>query len=81
MCTDFDKQLMITFLERNYPISRIKVNFKFRRGIVLEKGVYLLHDKSSRIFLKVELIKILKTVFSCDESICAKVSSNFLNLP
>lgn len=80
MYSEIDKQIMLKFLESNYPISRVKVDFKFKRAVILEKGIYVLNDKSKRTFLKIELIKILKTVFSCDEFLCAAIINNFLNL-
>jgi uncharacterized protein involved in cysteine biosynthesis len=75
-----NETLMFKFLHCNYPISRVKVNFKFKRAIILEKGVFVLSDKAARVFLKIELINILKKVFSCDEKTCASITSQFLKL-
>lgn len=80
MYSEIDKQIMLKFLESNYPISRVKVDFKFKRAVVLEKGIYVLNDKSQKASLKIELIKILKKVFSCDEFLCAAIINNALSI-
>ena len=71
---------MLKFLNANYPISRVKINFKFKRAIIVETKIFVLNDKSNRVLLKVELIKILKKVFSCDEKICSNITSEFLKI-
>lgn len=69
------------FLERNYPVSRIKDNMRFKRAIILDNGVsYLLGDATSHIQLRLQLNQILKTVFYCDENTSRTVLKKFLNL-
>ena len=50
--------LIVKFLQRNYPVSRIKVNSRFKRAIVLDDGAYLLSDGESARPLKTKLIQI-----------------------
>jgi hypothetical protein len=80
MNAEIDKQLMLKFLEKNYPISRVKHNNKFRRAIILDNGgTFVLGEESHHIQLRFQLIEVLKKVFSCDESITRAVLNNFLN--
>jgi len=78
---EFDKKLMLKFLERNYPISRLKFNGRFKRGIVLDNGeAFLVSTTQHNIQLKKRLIDILIKVFGCDEATSRAVLSNFLRL-
>jgi len=73
---------MLKFLERNYPISRLKHNGRFKRGIVLDNGeAFLLSSTQHNNQLKYRLVEILMKVFSCDEPTSRAVLSNFLLLP
>ena len=73
--------MMMKFLERNYPVSRIKDNMRFKRAIILDNGIsYLLGDATSHIQLRLQLNQILKTVFYCDENTSRTVLKKFLNL-
>lgn len=81
MNTEIDKQLMLKFLDKNYPISRVKHNNKFRRAIILDYGgTFVLGEVSHHIQLRHQLIEILKKVFSCDEALTRTVLNNFLNI-
>ena len=76
----FEANMMLKFLERNYPVSRVKDNMRFKRAIILDNGIsYLLSDKHSHIQLKLQLNQILKTVFYCDEQSSRAVLKEFLN--
>ena len=79
MYTEIDKKLMFKFLERNYPVTRIKHNMRFRRAIQLDNGqTFILGEQGSHIQLKFQLVDILKQVFDCDEIICKSVLDSFL---
>ena len=81
MNNELDKKLMIKFLERSYPVSRIKLNHHFKRAIVLDNGSFFLLNDSNHIDkLKFNLIDILKKVFNCDEPTSRAVLDNFLRL-
>lgn len=83
MYSDIDKimkGMMLDYLENAYPISRIKHEHKFRRAIVLDKGVYILGDHTNHIQLKNSLAQDLKIVFYCDDATAFAILDNFLNL-
>lgn len=80
MTNEFEKKLMLKFLERNYPVSRVKLDMRFKRAIVLDNGAYVLSVESQHIQLRFQLIEVLKKVFSCDEATSRAVLDNFLRL-
>jgi hypothetical protein len=76
-----ETHMMIKFLEKNYPVSRVKDKMRFKRAIILDNGIsYLLSDEQSHIQLRLQLNQILKTVFYCDESTSRTVLMKFLNI-
>jgi hypothetical protein len=76
-----ETHMMIKFLEKNYPVSRVKDKMRFKRAIILDNGIsYLLSDEQSHIQLRLQLNQILKTVFYCDESTSRTVLKKFLNI-
>ena len=78
---DFETNIMMHFLKRNYPVIRMKDNKRFKRAIILDNGgTYFLSDEHSHIHLRNKLIQILKTVFYCDEKSSRTVLKEFLNL-
>lgn len=78
---EFETNIMMRFLKRNYPVIRIKDNKRFKRAIILDSGsTYFLSDEHSHIHLRNQLIQILKTVFYCDEKSSRTVLKEFLNL-
>lgn len=81
MIHDIDKEFMIDFLERNYPVSKIKSNGRFKRGIVVDDGsYYLLGEPSHVIQLQSKLFQILNIVFSSKPSLNRTVLNSFLRL-
>jgi hypothetical protein len=80
MYTLVDKEMMLKFLAANYPVARVKHKHKFRRGIILESGTYLLSDYNNQTQLIKELSSVLQTVFNCDYLIAYAVLDNFLNI-
>jgi len=78
---EFDTKIMMSFLKRNYPVTRVKDNQRFKRAIILDNGsTYFLSDEHSHIHLRNQLIQILKTVFYCDEKSSRTVLKEFLNM-
>lgn len=78
---NLDNELILRFLERNYPVSRVKHNMRFKRAITLDNGVsYFLSDENSHIQLKLQLDQILRTVFYCDETTRKTALKSFLNI-
>jgi len=81
MYSDVDIKMMFKFLERNYPVSRVKYKMRFRRAIVLDDGsIYVLSDPSAQTQLMFNLFEILKQVFNCDDVTIRLVLNNFLRL-
>jgi hypothetical protein len=79
MFTDIDKKLILKFLERNYPVTRVKHNMRFRRAILLDNGqTFILGEQGSHAQLKFQLVDILRQIFNCDEIICRVVLDSFL---
>ena len=77
--TEFDKQMVLKFIERNYPVSRIKHNMRFKRAITLDNGLsFFLSDKNSHIHLKLQLVEYLRLIFSYDENFLKEVVADFL---
>jgi len=81
MLGEIDKEMILKFLERNYPVSRVKDKMRFKRGIIFDDGsIYFLSDASQRLVLYHKLIDTLITVFNCDETTCKVILCNFLQL-
>jgi hypothetical protein len=80
MLNKTDEEMIVKFLQRNYPVSRIKLNNRFKRAIVLDDGAYMLSDGNSARPLKTKLIATLKTVFDCDATNAYRLISHALNI-
>lgn len=74
------EDMIISFLQKNYPVSRIKVNGRFKRAIVLDDGAYFLSDSNSTKPLKTKLINTLKTIFDCDANNSFRLITSALNI-
>jgi hypothetical protein len=76
--TDFDEKIVLTFLERNYPVSRVKSNMRFKRAIILDNGThFFLSEINSRNTLKMALLVTLNTVFSYDIRFLKRIVDTF----
>ncbi len=79
MTDEYIKTKMLKFLEVHYPVSRIKHEARFKRGIMLDGGeAFFLNDKSTYLELQVKLFKILTLVFDSNEKITLDVLTEFL---
>jgi hypothetical protein len=74
------ENMMIKFLVRNYPVSRIKFNDRFRRGIIFDNGTPHLLIDSNTLLIKQKLITILNTVFNCDKITATRIITQALNI-
>lgn len=73
--------MLMKFLVRNFPVSRIKHNGRFRRAIVFDGGdIYLCSDQNRLIELKYKLMVVLKETFLVDDSTCIIALDNFLQI-
>jgi len=74
-----DEELIIRFLERNYPVARVKHDNKFRRGIIMDGGItFVLGDSKSYLEMRRRLIYVLQQVFTCDDNLIKATLHNFL---
>lgn len=75
-----EKDLILKFLEKNFPTYRLKHKMRFKRAIVLDDSTYLLGDKESTKTLYFKLLDILMTVFFFEKTITENTLKTFLNL-
>ena len=80
MLYEQDKELILKFLTKNYPVYRIKHKVYFKRAIVLDDDIYYLSDEKSLKSLYFKLLDILKIVFSTNKKINEDVLRVFLHL-
>lgn len=53
MVTEKDFELIQKYLNRNYPIQRLKFNGKFKRAILFDNGrTYLVSNPNDKPYLK-----------------------------
>lgn len=80
MLNEIDTNMMLSFLQKNYPVSRIKDGGRFKRAIILDDGViYHLSIESQHRSLIIHLIQTVKEIFYCDDETSKVVVKKFLN--
>ncbi len=80
MVNDKEIILMTKFLQRNYPISRIKYNTRFKRGLIINGAIILLSTQEDRIQLIKPMTNILTLVFGCSYDIAKSVIKNYYQI-
>lgn len=76
-----EKDMMLRFLQRNYPTYRLKHNMRFKRTIILDDGQsYHLSNKENQIRLFYGLLEVLRIVFYSDEDLSRNVVKEFLHM-
>lgn len=76
-----EKDLMLKFLTRNYPVYRTKQGRFFRRTIYHDDGyAYILSDKNLSKKLYYELKDTLRKIFDTPDDINREVLKIFLHL-
>jgi hypothetical protein len=79
MYTEKDKDLVLKFIWRNYPIARIKYKMRFRRAIVLDNGdIFFLCEYKSKDTLKYHFLQAIKKAFDFDEAFVKSILENYL---
>jgi hypothetical protein len=64
MMTKKDLELIQKYLNRNYPVQRLKYDGKFKRAILFDNGrTYLLSNKNDKPYLKKEMVIAIETIF------------------
>jgi hypothetical protein len=62
--TKKDLELIQKYLNRNYPVQRLKYDGKFKRAILFDNGrTYLLSNKNDKPYLKKEMVTAIETIF------------------
>jgi hypothetical protein len=62
--TKKDLELIQKYLNRNYPVQRLKYDGKFKRAILFDNGrTYLLSNKNDKPYLKKEMVIAIETIF------------------
>ena len=81
MINDTDKTMINNFLYRYYPVTRVKYNMRFKRGITLDNGLnYIFNDESHLREIKNQLITTIMTVFYCNDVTAKTIVMTYLNL-
>lgn len=75
-----EKQWIKKFLERNYPVQRVKCVDRFKRAIFKDNTTYYLSDKTQIKLLYYSLLDIVKKVFNSPDNVNISVLKAFLNL-
>lgn len=79
MTQSFKKELALKILNRNYPVSRIKINKKFRRAIVCDNGIAYPLDKECLPIIKKQLIMSLYTCLGFEIEILNAIVEGYLS--
>ena len=81
MLTEKDVNMAMTFLKRNYPVSRIKDKDRFKRAIVCDGGfIFFLNEKNVYKKIKIHLHVSLKIVFNMQFEDAEEILNGFLNV-
>ena len=79
MITEKDLELIQKYINRNYPVQRLKHNGKFKRAIIFDNGkTYLLSNHNDKPYLKKEMISNIEIVFGFNTEETAKLISQYL---
>lgn len=75
-----DQELMMKFLNLNYPIQRLRTGRYFKRSILVDRGCYQLSNQEdlSRAYLYLQ--HVLTLMFSVDSHVSSEVLRVFLNI-
>lgn len=77
--TEKDTQLIQSFLQKNYPVQRVKTSLKFKRAILFDNGnTYWLSNDRDKVNLKKEMVKLSMIIFGFDEKLTNKIVSDYL---
>lgn len=79
MISESNKRLVKKYMERNYQVTRIKLNNRFKRAIVLENNTpFFLSDKNSIQHLKSVMLNNLSLIFYLEPQFLSKIVDEFL---
>ena len=73
------ERIILKFLQKNYPITKIKHGKHFKRGVILDNGnKLLLNDKGTTIVLEKNLTDILQLIFAINRQECLGIVKIYL---
>lgn len=79
MITEKDLELIQKYLNRNYPVQRLKYNGKFKRAIIFDNGrTYMLSNKNDKPYLKKEMVTTIEIVFGFNTEETSTLISQYL---
>lgn len=78
MYTDYEKQYLLKFLNKCYPVIRYKQGLHFKRAILTEYNIHYLSENDSYHRLRNELVTSLNTIFGFDEQFLLSVVDLYL---
>jgi hypothetical protein len=79
MMTKKDLELIQKYLNRNYPVQRLKYDGKFKRAILFDNGrTYLLSNKNDKPYLKKEMVTTIETIFGFNSEETILLVSQYL---
>ena len=81
MLTEKDIEMIQRFLQKNYPVQRVKTNLKFKRAILFDNGhTYWLSNDRDKTNLKREMVNLSMRVFGFDEKLTTNIVTNYLKV-
>lgn len=73
--------LIIDYIKSNYKVSRVKVNNRFKRGMVLDDGAtYILNNDMTLNKLKFKMSDYIVLIFACKQEKAQKLISIALEI-
>jgi hypothetical protein len=75
-----DQELMMKFLNLNYPIQRLRNGRYFKRSILVDRGCYQLSNQDDLFKAYNYLQHVLTLMFSVDVRVTSEVLRVFLNM-
>jgi len=78
MYTQYEKDFILKFLVKNYPVIRYKNGVHFKRAINTGFHVYFLSEEDSYDKLRYELASLLNIIFGYEEPFLMPIVDKYL---
>lgn len=73
--------IVTKFIQKNYVVSRIKYNMRFKRAIILDDGqAHLLKNEPTTRAIKNKLTHSIQLIFGCSKPDAEALISKALNI-
>lgn len=77
---EFNK-IVVNFIQKNYTVSRVKHNMRFRRAIIFDDGqVHLLADEPTTRAIKNKVSLSIQKIFAFNKEEANKFITQVLNI-